>query len=104
MAKYKLIWASSTVFRCSNCSVWILRFPDFMGYPFDKGYQCERCGCTSVRLSVGRPYGTKSKALAEFQKEWDEDEDFWIKWVSGMEFYDTIKTIPPLEAIHEHHE
>jgi hypothetical protein len=96
MAKYKIIWASSTVYHCRTCKSWVLRYPDFMGEPFDKGYGCEKCGCTSVTLSKGRSYGKKSVALKEFQREWDENEDFWIDWIYETDSMNTIKTIPEL--------
>ncbi len=98
MGKYKIIWASSTVYRCYQCKSWIIRYPDFMGEPFDKGDYCEKCGCTSVTFSPGRPYGKKSQALKNIQEEWDSNEEFWIEWVldTPMEYLKTIKTEPPL--------
>lgn len=99
MSKYKIIWASSTVFRCTSCKTWIIRYPDFLGDPFDKGWECEKCGCTSVRLSKGRPFGIKSKEMELFQDEWSENEDSFIRWVSDAELQDTIKTIPPFVPV-----
>ena len=99
MSKYKIVWASSTVFKCASCQTWIIRFPDFMGEPFDKGWECENCGCTSVTFQNGRPFGIKSKEMESFQAEWDESENSFIEWISEAELQDTIKTIPPFVPV-----
>lgn len=96
MAQYKLISASSTVYRCSNCKTWIIRYPDFMGEPFDKGWQCEKCGCTSVSLSKGRPFGRKSKDIADLEVSLNEDMSFQKPFIILSELEDTVKTKPPL--------
>jgi hypothetical protein len=99
MSEYKIIWASSSVFKCERCHTWYMRFPDFMGEPFDKGSECEKCGCTSFELNKGRPYGIKSEGLKYIQEEWDGNEQFWINWVKDNNLQDTIKTEPKFEEI-----
>lgn len=99
MNKYKLIWASSTVYRCANCKAWIIRQPDFMGEPFDKGWQCEKCGCTSVSMSKGRPFGKKSKEISWLEKRLNEDMNLsgsHLPFIVMFELVDTVKTIPAL--------
>lgn len=104
MGKYKIIWASSTVWKCSN-GHWYLRIPDFIGEPFDKGSECEICGVTSFKSKKGRPFGIKSKDILKIQEMWDSDEDFWISWLIDMEKFgcwnnkDVIKTIPNFNEI-----
>jgi hypothetical protein len=71
-SKYKLLRASSTVATCTSCKTWVDRWPDFMGEPFDKGYQCEKCGCTSVALRPGRPFGPKHKDWESIVYWWNE--------------------------------
>jgi DNA-directed RNA polymerase subunit RPC12/RpoP len=97
MSKYKITWASSTVYRCERCKTWYTRFPDFMGEPFDKGDECERCGNTSFISSKGRPFGIKSEGLKYIQEQWDDDEDFWVDWIIDNKLESTIKTEPQLE-------
>jgi len=104
MSKYRIIWASSTVWHCTN-GHWWMRYPDFMGEPFDKGSECEICGVTSFKPSKGRPFGIKSQAMKEIQSDWDYQEEFWIGWVieqaelMGYNIKNIIKTIPEFSEI-----
>lgn len=65
----------TTVFRCANCHAWYCRLPNYMD-ELDKGDCCEKCGCTSMSLSKGRPIGEKSK-------DWDWILENWEGEMSG---------------------
>ena len=94
--KVKLLWASATVYTCCQCHCWIDRIPDFMGEPFDKGYECEQCGCTSVNLRPGRPFGPKSARWKDVLLDWDEYYEFILEIIEACGYWDIVKTEPPL--------
>lgn len=48
----------STVITCNACGHWLGRVPLYESEG-DKGDCCDRCGCTSVRLRNGRPFGPR---------------------------------------------
>jgi hypothetical protein len=58
-------------YYCGAAQGWAPIFDD----PFDKGYQCHRCGATSVRVREGRPVGRRSKdwPAAEEAVRWGLD-------------------------------
>jgi len=61
----------SWVIRCGRCKAWWYRLPQFMGDGSgDKGDYCEKCGCTSVTITEGRPFGPRSKRWPMYLKEW----------------------------------
>lgn len=92
----QLLLAKSYVFTCTSCHSWQGRIPQFWGQDLGKGYQCEKCGCTSVNIREGRPYGSKSKAW-----EWvkPEFEKLW-RFVIPYDM-DTVITKPTLEEMRE---
>lgn len=71
-----LIRVSSEVFYCAGCGVWVIRVPEFTSFADD--WQCERCGCTSLRTEPGRAYGPKSSRwpliLSDFEHYWKLSE------------------------------
>jgi len=69
----KLIRVESMVETCAQCGMWLLRSPEYSnGLGGDKGHQCERCGCTSVQIRRGRPYGPKSALWARITEDFNE--------------------------------
>jgi hypothetical protein len=68
-----------------------------MGEPFDKGYECEKCGCTSVNLRPGRPFGPKSAQWKDVLLAWNEYYDFILGIIRDFGCWDIVKTEPPLE-------
>lgn len=92
VAAPKLLKAKSTVVLCSNCKAWITRYPTFLGY--DDMDHCERCGCTSVIMREGRPYGPKSGLwdwiVAEFREVFSH-LDTWE--------FESVICDPPIESL-----
>lgn len=88
----KLLRVKSTVEVCASCGKWACRYPDFVG---NEGFwECERCGCTSVKIRDGRPYGPKSKDWG-LVKSWFEE---FFPDITPEDF-DTIETEPPLKSL-----
>jgi ribosomal protein S27AE len=89
----KLLSAESTVETCASCGKWVQRYPSFMGD--DDGYwQCEKCGCTSIRSRAGRPYGPKSRRWEWVVEQFNElflDIAPWDR--------DTVQSTPPLKEL-----
>lgn len=94
--KYVLLWARSTVYRCSDCNKFIERSPDFMGEPFDKGYQCE-CGCTSVNCKPGKKFTSEDKKWGEVKAAWSKYYKGIIEMIEALDMYDCVGTIPEME-------
>lgn len=85
----KLILAKSYVLRCAGCGSWLARVPQFM-YQVDDDH-CPKCGCTSYRLSTGRPYGPKSQDWSWIENEFNK---YWR--LLDRHEYDTVVCVPPL--------
>lgn len=81
----KLLKCESYVETCASCHSWVERYPQWLG-EMDKSWQCEKCGCSSVDIRVGRPYGPKSR-------EWD--------WIEKL-FYELWPTMEPNDYIGLH--
>ena len=94
--KIKLLWAASTVFTCAQCHCWVVRSPKFMGDTDITGFECEQCGATSVQMRDGRPFGPKSQQWQDILSLWDEFSEFAIEMIEAFEWWDVIKTEPPL--------
>jgi hypothetical protein len=97
--KCELLLAESTVCTCAYCGCWIGRFPDFMGEPFDKGYECDVCGATSIKHRKGRPFGHKSKQWPEILEYWNTYYDEIIDMIRAFDLYKIVITNPPLQKI-----
>jgi hypothetical protein len=50
--------------------------PQWFNADMGKGYQCE-CGCTSIEVFEGRPYGPRSVHWPELVKEFEESYPVW---------------------------
>ena len=94
--KPKLLWAASTVFTCAQCHCWVERSPKFMGDSCVEGFECEQCGATSVHIRDGRPFGPKSDQWSDILALWDEYGDFAIEMLDAFEWWNVVKTEPPL--------
>jgi ribosomal protein S27AE len=89
----KLVKAQSRVESCNGCGRWIERYPSFMG-DRDDYWQCEKCGCTSVKIRDGRPYGPKSHHWDNVVKRFEEmylDIPHWD--------WDTVETVPSMKEL-----
>ena len=89
----KLLKAQSTVETCASCGAWVERYPSFLGES-DNSWQCEKCGCSSVKVREGRPYGPKSSQWVEVVKMFEDaylDIPHWD--------WDTIQTEPPMQSL-----
>lgn len=89
----KLLKADSTVETCASCGAWIERYPTFLGES-DSFWQCEKCGCTSVKLRDGRPYGPKSGKWAQVVSMFEDaylDIPYWD--------WDKVEAEPPLQSL-----
>lgn len=89
----KLLKAQSTVETCASCGAWVDRYPSFMGES-DNFWQCDKCGCTSVKLRDGRPYGAKSRQWAEVVQMFEES---YLNIHPGD--YSTVETDPPMASL-----
>lgn len=89
----KLLKANSTVETCASCGAWVERYPSFMGEN-DGFWECEKCGCTSMNIRDGKPFGRKSRRWSEIVKMFEEsytDIPYWD--------WDTIETEPPMRDL-----
>lgn len=90
--KPELLVAYSTVWTCSSCGAWAGRFPKFLD---DDGFwQCDKCGCTSVNIKEGRPYGPKSKDWDWIKKKFDE----CYGYMHPADFV-TVRTSPSMKSM-----
>lgn len=87
--KYKLLKAESIVITCNCCGHWLNRGPAFLGY--EGQWDCEKCGCTSIRIRPGRPFGPQSREWDWIEKEFNQ---LW-KYFDSEEMK-TVTTDPPL--------
>lgn len=90
MDKPELILVKSVVYTCTSCKKWVERMPAFAS-DLGKGYHCE-CGCTSVYVREGRPFGRKSRHWEWIKRIFD---DCW-EYVYPP---DSVVTQPPLQDI-----
>lgn len=93
VAAPKLLKADSLVETCASCGAWVNRYPAFFG---ESGcdWGCDKCGCTSVKIRDGRPYGPKSRQWEHVVAEFNElylDIAHWD--------WDTIVTEPPMREL-----
>ena len=60
----RILAVFTEVWRCARCKRWAFRLPKIdHGDPGGKGWDCERCGCTSIeRVGDGRAFGPRSRA------------------------------------------
>ncbi len=89
----KLLKADSLVETCASCGAWVNRYPAFFGES-DRYWQCDKCGCTSVKIRDGRPYGSKSRQWEHVVIEFNElylDIAYWD--------WDTVVTDPPMHTL-----
>jgi len=86
---YKLIKADSVVVTCGCCGRWLGRMPKFLG--IEGEWDCE-CGCTSVKVRDGRPYGPKSREWTRVNGEFN---DLW----RFIEEVDDVTTEPPFRSL-----
>lgn len=56
----RIVAVRSKVITCFSCKAWLGRVPTYCG-DGDKGDYCHRCGCTSVNIRDGRPFGPRSR-------------------------------------------
>lgn len=86
----KLLKAKSTVETCASCGAWVDRYPSFYGES-DGYWECDKCGCTSVKLRDGRPFSKKSR-------KWDEVVQVFEECYLDIPQWDwnTIVTEPPM--------
>lgn len=92
IAAPKLLKANSTVETCASCGMWVERYPDFLD---SEGFwQCEKCGCTSVKQRPGRPYGPKSKEWHWINERFN---DLFIYFAPGD--FDAVETDPPMQSL-----
>ena len=59
----------SVIYRCHRCSRWAIRLPDLFGWE-DKDCSCDRCGCSSFKVSPGRPFGPRSRKWKLALEDW----------------------------------
>jgi len=64
------------VLTCTSCKRWVWRGPQWC-CTGDKGDSCQYCGCTSVYVRDGRPFGPRSKQWAEMV-EWFNEQYRWL--------------------------
>lgn len=55
----ELALVKTYIYHCAQCHSWIVRVPQF-DYDLGKGHTCHKCGCTSVNITEGRPFGPRS--------------------------------------------
>ena len=60
------------VLKCNGCGVWLGRLPKWYNAELGKGWSCEHCGCTSVVIQDGRPYGPRSSEWLDLEAEFSE--------------------------------
>lgn len=88
----KLLSVKSTKVLCACCGAWAYRYPTFIGD--DDFFQCEKCGCTSIRNLEGRPYSNKSRQWEWIVSQFNEfftDIAYWD--------WDTVVTDPPMKEL-----
>lgn len=88
----KLLSVQSTVIRCAYCKRWLGRGPTYL---YDDGcfFDCE-CGSTSVIVSVGRPYGPKSREWSRLVAEFNDVFEQFVPYE-----WDTVQTDPPMKDL-----
>jgi hypothetical protein len=75
----------SHAIRCNGCKRWLGRLPQWMNAELGNGHSCEHCGCTSVIVSTGRPFGPRYRYWQSLVDEFAEYErlkmldDPWFK-------------------------
>ena len=89
----KLISVQSTVIACSHCGAWVVRYPSFMG-EFDDFFQCEKCGCSAIKIRDGRPYSHRSR-------RWDWVVGSFKESFTDIPYWDwnTVVCDPPLKEL-----
>lgn len=88
----KLLKVKSLVETCSSCGAWVERYPEFLAG--DYFWECEKCGCTSVKIRQGRPYSKKSREWENITNQFNElflDIPYWD--------WDSIETEPPMKSL-----
>lgn len=99
--KPKVLLIYSEMGICTLCGHWRGRFPLFYGvFSGGKGDSCEHCGCTSVEIRPGRPFGPRSRYwanLVRFFNHYVLDLSYENWW----EYRDMVKTEPPLPTYEE---
>lgn len=79
----RVILIKAHVITCYRCGAWLGRTPLIYG-DGDKGDFCWKCGCTSVRVREGRPYGPRSRHWDWLSKEAEKlidtfkDDDYML--------------------------
>jgi hypothetical protein len=58
--------------RCFGCKAWIGRLPKWDGCELGKGWQCPKCGTTSISYDDGRPWGPRYRHWDELVQEFEE--------------------------------
>ena len=89
----RLLKAKSLVETCASCGAWVERYPSFLGEP-DGYWQCEKCGCTSVRIRDGKPFGPKSRRWHDLVEMF---EDLYLNIPEWD--WDTVETDPPMKSL-----
>lgn len=73
-AHERLLLVESHAIRCNGCKRWLGRMSQWLNGELGNGFQCEHCGCTSVIMSEGRPYGPRYRAWQSLVDEFAEYE------------------------------
>ncbi len=88
---HEVIRIHSIVYHCNGCGKWEGRYPLYMS---DLGeWHCEKCGCTSVKIREGRPYGPR-------YRDWDKLVS-WFWEYACPEDYETVDFDPPVDVVKE---
>lgn len=58
--------------RCYGCKAWIMRLPQWCNCELGKGWQCSKCGTTSISWDEGRPFGPRSRQWDQLVEEFHE--------------------------------
>jgi len=64
------------VIRCASCNKWLFRLPQWCEDDFGKDHQC-KCGCTSISITEGRPFGPRSKYWSLLTAEFEDMLQWW---------------------------
>jgi DNA-directed RNA polymerase subunit RPC12/RpoP len=82
------------VIKCAQCKRWLGRLPRWTNAELGKGHRCEYCGCTSIEITNGRPWGPRSRYWDDLVTEFNDLLSIWMddKMESGW-FLSTVVVV-----------